>query len=37
LLGLISLPATWLLGACGHGSAFTIAAVKEKASSPELP
>lgn len=37
LLGIISLPATLLLGALGQGSAFTIAAVKEKPAPPELP
>jgi len=37
LLGLVSIPFTLLLGVFGQGSALTIAAVKEKASAPELP
>ena len=37
LLGLVSVPFTLLLGVFGQGSALTITAVKEKASSLELP
>ena len=37
LLGVMSLPATLLLGACGRGAALTVAAVKEKLPRGELP